>query len=87
MPGNGKIIFPPQGTSLNSVVAIENFMESTEAVTNLSSAQLMNPCIYIYTYIYIYVYIYIQCMFMYLGQLTSLETYAKTGPASLVIAL
>ena len=77
MPGNGKIIFPPQGTSLNSVVAIENFMESTEAVTNLSSAQLMNPCICID----------IQCMFMYPGQLTSLETYAKTGPASLVIAL
>lgn len=31
-------------------------MESTEAVTNLSSAQLMNPCIYIYSYtVYVYV--------------------------------
>ena len=73
MPGNGKIIFPPQGASLNSVVAIENFMESTEAVTNLSSAQWMNLLDHIYIYVYTVYYVYVSRSADKLGDLPTLK--------------
>ena len=41
MPADGQMTFPPKSTSFNSVVAIEYFMESSEAVTDLNQLNVL----------------------------------------------